>query len=81
LNIISKPDANAATDWLKDGFTARQVVQKGWKSLTDGQDVQTAIDVLYEHKWLRFEVINSTPNGGRPSEKFYINPKIKRFIK
>lgn len=81
LNMISKPDANAATDWLKDGFTARQVVQKGWKSLTDGQDVQTAIDVLYEHKWLRFEVINSTPNGGRPSEKFYINPKIKRFIK
>ncbi len=81
LKMMEKHDANAATDWIKDGFTARQIAQKGWKGLTDGKDIQTAIDVLCEHKWLRFDVVTTTPNGGRPSEKFYVNPKVRQFLK
>ena len=81
LNMMKKPDPNAAIDWLKDGFYARDLKRKNWKRLTEDKDVQTAIDVLCEHKWLRFEVVNSTPNGGRPTDVFYINPKIRQFIK
>jgi hypothetical protein len=80
LEII-KNQNKTPNDWLTSGFTARQVMRKCWKGLTDNDDVQTAIDVLVDHEWLKWESIPTTGQGGRPTERYYINPKIKQFIK
>lgn len=81
LDMVKKSKDKNTSDWLEKGFTARQVTRKCWKGLTDGQDVQTAIDVLIEHDWLRWESIATTGQGGRPTEHYYIDPTIRKFIK
>ena len=81
--MIKKPNidtANTPDDWLSFGFTTRQVYRKGWKHLTDPDDVQTAIDVLIEHDWLQWEQVPTTGMGGRTTDLYTINPKIRKFI-
>lgn len=78
---IVKDQFKTPNEWLVNGFTARQVIRKCWKGLTDNDDVQTAIDVLVENEWLKWESIATTGQGGRPTERYYINPKVKQFIK
>lgn len=73
-------DKTDKTDWLEYGFTARQLIRRGWKGLTDGDDVLNALEVLIEHDWLRWETVESTGLGGRPTERYYINPRIKELI-
>ena len=63
-------------DWLANGFTARQVVRRNWKGLTNAENVQNALEILIEDHWIRMEEIPSTVYGGRPTQRYWINPKI-----
>ncbi|WP_201550945.1 YfjI family protein [Psychrobacter sp. DD43] len=81
LEMLKKPsDKTDKTNWVSHGFTARSLKRKNWKGLTDDEAVQTALDVLIEYDWLNYEVVNSTGQGGRPTERYWINPKLKQFI-
>lgn len=72
-------DETDKTDWLEHGFTARQLIRKGWKGLTDADEVLNALEVLIEHDWLRWEKVESTGQGGRPTERYYINPRLSEL--
>ena len=73
-------DKTDKTNWVSHGFTARSLKRKNWKGLTDDNAVQTALDVLIEYDWLGYEMVDSTGQGGRPTERYYINPNLKAFI-
>lgn len=57
---------------LGDEFTPRQAAQKCWSSLATPEAVRKAADVLADYDWLRKEVQQT---GGRPSERYLVNPK------
>jgi hypothetical protein len=59
---------------LDDGFTVRELYNKGWHGLTSREEVQEAIDLLEDLHWLRG---TREKTGGRPSVKYAINPRIK----
>ncbi|HAR76568.1 MAG TPA: hypothetical protein DCR60_10265 [Psychrobacter sp.] len=81
LEMLKKPsDKTDKTDWISHGFTARSLKRKNWKGLTDDNAVQTALDVLIEYDWLDYKEVKTTGQGGRPTERYWINPKLKSFI-
>jgi len=81
LDMMKKPsDKTDKTDWVSHGFTARSLKRKNWKGLTDDNAVQTALDVLIELEWLNYKQVDSTGQGGRPTERYWINPNLKAFI-
>jgi len=81
LEIVKKPsDKTDKTNWLSYGFTARSLKRKNWKGLTDDEAVQTALDVLIEYDWLNYKQVESTGQGGRPTERYFINPNLKSFL-
>jgi hypothetical protein len=57
-----------------DGFTARDVMRKGWMGLKTSMQAETALAVLEEHNWV--VASESAENNGRPTTKFYVNPLI-----
>lgn len=69
-----------STDWIEHGFTARQLIRKGWKGLIDADDVLNALEVLVEYDWLSWQVIPSTGRGGRPTERYSINSRVAELI-
>lgn len=73
-------DKTDETDWLEHGFTARQLIRKGWKGLNDADDVLNALEILVEHDWLSWREIPSTGQGGRPTERYSINSRLTEFI-
>lgn len=52
-------------------FTPRQAAQKCWAGLNTSEAVRKAADVLADYDWLRREVQHT---GGRPSERYLVNP-------
>lgn len=56
---------------LEDGFTARDIHQKGWSGLHSIGRVRQALQTLIEHEWLIQERVK-TP--GRPKDCYHINP-------
>lgn len=81
LNMAkNSTDKTDETLWINGGFTARQLIRKGWKGLTDSDDVQNALEVLLENKWLDWQEVPSTGQGGRPTERYYINPRIRELL-
>ena len=56
---------------LRNGFSQRDLTQKGWSGLQDTNAVGKALRTLQEHRWLRS---TKTPTSGRPKEVFHINP-------
>lgn len=73
-------DKTDTTDWIEHGFTARQLIRRGWKGLTEADDVLNALEVLVEHDWLSWQVVSSTGKGGRPTELYFINPRVAELI-
>ena len=73
-------DKTDTTDWFSHGFTARQLIRKGWKGLTDTNDVLNALEVLVEHDWLSWQVVPSTGRGGRPTELYFINSRVAELM-
>jgi hypothetical protein len=62
---------------LNFNFTAGQIVQKGWKGLTNTEEIKKGIEVLINHCYL-FQVENpNTKKGGRPSIKFRWNRNLE----
>jgi hypothetical protein len=57
---------------LRDGFTAREVHQRGWANLSKHENVQAGLGLLCDFDWLRVEKIDT---GGRPSARHHINPR------
>lgn len=81
LKVAEKgTDKTDITDWLTHGFTARQLIRRGWKGLTATDDVLNALEVLIEHDWLTWESVPSTGRGGRPTERYYINPRVSELL-
>lgn len=73
-------DKTDITNWIEHGFTARQLIRKGWKGLTDSDDVLNSLEVLIENNWLSWQVVPSTGKGGRPTERYYINSRISELL-
>ena len=61
---------------LADGFTKSDVLVKEWAGLRTAEEVGTALTVLRDGSWLT--VMEDRRTGGRPAERFYISPKVKR---
>lgn len=61
---------------LNGGFSARAVQRHGWAALTTPDDVRAAIEWLIDAGWVRAERVAAAETGGRPTEKYLINPKV-----
>jgi hypothetical protein len=61
---------------LAPGFTRSDVLIKEWAGLRTAEEVGTALTVLRDMNWLN--VIEDRRTGGRPAERHYVNPKVKR---
>jgi hypothetical protein len=61
---------------LVDGFTKSDVLVKEWAGLRTAEEVGVALTVLKDGNWLT--IIEDRRTGGRPAERHYINPKVKR---
>ena len=76
-NSTAKTDKTPTdADWVVNGFTARQVIRRNWKGLTNPEAVQNALEILVEDHWLWMEDVPATVYGGRPTQRYWINPKI-----
>lgn len=62
--------------WRTDGFSAREVFRNNWKSLTDMKNIYEALDILNDACWVHVEEVEATVKGGRPTKRYWINPKI-----
>jgi hypothetical protein len=60
---------------LPSPFTARDVYRNEWTGLAEPRVVQGALACLEELGWLRSEAIRA-PDGGRPTVRFRINPRL-----
>jgi len=61
---------------LPDGFTRTDVLTKEWAGLRTAEELQASLSVLRDRNWIRSTENRQT--GGRPTERFYINPSIKK---
>jgi hypothetical protein len=62
--------------WKRESgvFTVRDVYQNDWSGLGTPEEVRAAVRVVEEAGWVRLK--NATPETGRPSEVYEVNPKI-----
>lgn len=78
-NLLSKIKAGKLTSSggvLLDTFTPRQVALKSWSGLNKPNNVRKAAELLTDFDFLRFESLESSASGGRPSERYSINPAV-----
>jgi putative DNA primase/helicase len=61
---------------ILDSFTPRQVALKHWAGLGTPEAVRKAADILADYDWLRREVVQGGATGGRPSDRYTLNPRI-----
>ena len=62
---------------ILESFTPRQVALKHWAGLGTPDAVRKAADVLADYDWLRREVVQGGAAGGRPSDRYTINPRTR----
>jgi len=62
---------------ILDSFTPRQIAVKGWAGLGTPAAVRRAAEVLVDYDWLRREVVQGGASGGRPSDRYSINPMAR----
>jgi putative DNA primase/helicase len=55
-------------------FTPRSIAAKHWTGLATPEAVRRAAEVLVEYGWLVREDVPPGPAGGRPSERYILNP-------
>jgi hypothetical protein len=63
-------------DDLKDGFTTRDVHQRGWAHLTEREQVGAGLGLLTDLDYLAASVSATGAQGGRPKITYTINPRI-----
>jgi hypothetical protein len=61
---------------VQEGFSVRDVYPNGWANLASKEDVQGAVSLLEDLGWIRPELVKPSPQGGRPTTRYRINPKI-----
>lgn len=61
---------------LGSRFTIREVVKKGWSGLTSGQVVRALLQELEEADWVRKEPVFPNDVGGRPADRYVVNPRV-----
>ena len=60
-----------------DGFfTCREVYVKGWSGLDSPEAVRQAAEVMQESGWIRDAFSESGSLGGRPSDRYEVNPGV-----
>jgi len=64
-------------NWLKDGFTLRDVRRKQWQHLKDDNAIEKALTVLIDNYWIIPNDTHNSQNGGRPTTRYYISQKLK----
>jgi putative DNA primase/helicase len=62
---------------LPSPFTTRSAYLKGWAALDTPERIRGALHLLESAGWVRLLEPSSTANGGRPSEAWLINDKVK----
>ncbi len=62
---------------LKDGFTARDIHQRGWAHLTERDQVGAGLRLLTDLDYMVEVVPTIGPQGGRPKATFNINPRVR----
>jgi putative DNA primase/helicase len=87
-SMIISPERQAAAELgrhLADGwkgdegvFTVRDAYQNDWRGLETPDAVRRACGILEDAGWIRSMPMESKSAAGRPSERFAINPKIRR---
>ena len=60
---------------LADGFTARDVHQRGWAHLTEREDVGAGLSLLADLDYLAPSALSAGVEGGRPKVTHLINPR------
>ena len=58
---------------LSNGFTPREIYQKGWSGLTDSAEVKDGLETLIDYRYL---LKCAAETIGRPSMTYRINPKV-----
>ena len=79
---VAESDAvHALLRRLRDGtaglpaeFKARDVRNKCWSGLTRVEDVESACELLMEHRWLIATARPASSQGGRPTVTYRLNP-------
>jgi putative DNA primase/helicase len=77
VTLLSRIKAGKLVDrdgLILDSFTPRQVALKHWAGLGTPDAVRKAASVLADYDWLRREVVSGGAAGGRPSDRYTINP-------
>jgi hypothetical protein len=60
-----------------DGFfSCRDVYLKGWSGLDSREAVKRAAEILKDAGWLREMPSETGPLGGRPSDRYQVNPRL-----
>jgi putative DNA primase/helicase len=76
-SLLAKIKAGKLTDTdgvMLERFTPRQIAVKGWAGLGTPEAVRKAADLLADYDWLRKYMTPPGATGGRPSERYTINP-------
>ena len=76
-SLLSKIYGGKLTDGdgvMMESFTPRQISVKGWSGLGTPDAVRKAAEVLADYDWLRRKVTHGGTTGGRPSDRYSINP-------
>jgi hypothetical protein len=60
---------------LADGFTARDVHQRGWAHLTEREDVGAGLTLLVDLDYLALAALSAGVEGGRPKVTYLVNPR------
>jgi len=66
------------TSGLPEEFRARDVRRKCWAGLSRQEDVDSACDLLVEHRWLISMMQPASSQGGRPCATYRLNPQAKK---
>ena len=75
--LLSKIRGGRLTDGdgvILDSFTPRQIAVKGWAGLGTPDAVRKAAELLADYDWLRRDAVPTGAAGGRPSDRYSINP-------
>jgi hypothetical protein len=62
---------------LLDGFTARDILRRGWAHLGDRDQIEAGLTLLSDLDYIAAEVPAARPQGGRPKVTYEINPMVR----
>jgi hypothetical protein len=84
-SCLMSPESRAAVELgrhISNGlgqetFTTRQIYLKGWAGLDAPEKARSALAILEDAAWVRRIEPPTSPVGGRPSETWMANPKVR----